>query len=42
MKVQLPVSESCAPCDQAEKAWRSVAAEREPDFSVMSLADSIC
>lgn len=39
MKVQLTVSESC---DQAEKAWRGAAAEREPDFSVMSLADSIC
>ena len=38
MKVQLLVSESCAPCDQAEKVWRSVAAERELDFSVVDLA----
>ena len=34
MKVQLLVSDSCAPCDQAEKVWRRVAAERELDFSL--------
>ena len=38
MKVQLLVSESCAPCDQAEKVWRQVAAERALDFSVVDLA----
>lgn len=38
MKVQLLVSESCVPCDQAEKVWREVAAERELDFSVVDLA----
>lgn len=38
MKVQLLVSESCAPCDQAEKVWRGVAVERELDFSVVDLA----
>jgi len=38
VKVQLLVSESCAPCDQAEKVWRQVAAERALDFSVVNLA----
>lgn len=38
MKVQLLVSESCAPCDQAEKVWRQVASERALDFSVVDLA----
>ncbi|HYA37895.1 MAG TPA: thioredoxin family protein [Candidatus Methylomirabilis sp.] len=37
MKVQLLVSESCVPCDQAAKVWRQVAAERGLDFSVVSL-----
>ena len=37
MKVQLLVSDACDPCDQAEKVWRSVVAERELDFSVVSL-----
>ena len=40
VKVQLLVSESCAPCDQAEKVWRQVAAERALDFSVVDLAGS--
>jgi glutaredoxin len=39
MKVQLLVSESCIPCDQAEAVWRVVAAERELDFTVVNLAD---
>lgn len=39
MKVQLLVSESCVPCDQAEKVWRQVAHERSLDFSVVNLAD---
>lgn len=39
MKVQLLVSDSCHPCDQAEAIWRAVAAERELDFSVVNLAD---
>ena len=39
MKVQLLVSDACAPCDQAEKVWRGVAAERELDFSVVNLAE---
>jgi glutaredoxin len=39
MKVQLLVSESCIPCDQAEAVWRVVAAERELDFAVVSLDD---
>lgn len=39
MKVQLLVSDSCAPCDQAEKIWRRVAAERELDFSLLDLAE---
>jgi len=38
VKIQLLVSESCAPCDQAEKVWRQVAAERALDFSVLDLA----
>ncbi len=37
MKVQLLVSDACSPCDQAEKVWRGVAAERELDFSVVNL-----
>jgi thioredoxin-like negative regulator of GroEL len=37
MKVQLLVSDACAPCDQAEKVWRRVVAERELDFSVVNL-----
>jgi len=37
VKVQLLVSESCVPCDQAAKVWRKVAAERGLDFSVVSL-----
>lgn len=39
MKVQLVVSDSCAPCDQAEAVWRVVAAERELDFTVVNLTD---
>ena len=39
MKVQLLVSESCVPCDQAEKVWRRVADESAFDFSVVNLAD---
>lgn len=39
MKVQLLVSASCAPCDQAEKVWRRVAGEHELDFSVVDLAE---
>lgn len=38
MKVQLLVSDSCAPCDQAEKIWRGVAAERGLDFTVVALS----
>jgi thioredoxin-like negative regulator of GroEL len=38
MKVQLLVSDASAPCDQAEKVWRGVVAERELDFSVVNLA----
>jgi len=38
MRVQLLVSDACAPCDQAEKIWRGVVAERELDFSVVNLA----
>jgi thioredoxin-like negative regulator of GroEL len=37
MKVQLLVSDACAPCDQAEKVWRGVAAEFELDFYVVNL-----
>lgn len=37
MKVQLVVSDSCAPCDQAEAVWRVVVAEREMDFAVVHL-----
>ena len=39
MKVQLVVSDSCVPCDQAVKIWRRVAAERALDFSVLNLAE---
>ena len=39
MKVQLLVSNTCAPCDQAVKVWRGVVAERELDFSVVNLAE---
>lgn len=38
MKVQLLVSDSCAPCDQAEEIWRGVAAERDLDFSLLDIA----
>jgi len=37
MKVQLLVSASCAPCVQAEKIWRQVAAERALEFTVVDL-----
>ena len=37
MKVQLLVSETCAPCDQAEKIWREVASDLSLDFSVVGL-----
>jgi len=37
MKVQLLVSDACAPCDQAEQVWHEVVAEREVNFSVVSL-----
>ena len=39
MKIQLLVSESCVPCDQAEMVWRNVARERDLDFSVVDLAE---
>ncbi len=39
MKVQLLVSESCVPCDQAETVWRQVAEESALEFSVVSLTD---
>ncbi len=37
MKVQLLVSEWCAPCHQAEKIWREVSEEREFEFGVVDL-----
>ncbi len=37
MKVELLVSEWCAPCHQAEKVWREVAQERDFDFSVVDM-----
>jgi len=40
MKVQLLVSESCVPCEQAEKIWRRVAEESTLDFSVVNLTDT--
>jgi thiol-disulfide isomerase/thioredoxin len=40
MKVQLLVSETCEPCDQAQLIWREVADERVLDFSVVDLADA--
>jgi Thioredoxin domain len=40
MKVQLLISEACAPCDQAQTIWRAVADERILDFSVVNLAES--
>lgn len=40
MKVQLLVSESCVPCEQAEKIWRQVADESALDFSVVNLTDA--
>ncbi len=39
MKVQLLVSDSSAPCDQAVRIWRGVADERALDFSVLNLAE---
>lgn len=39
MKVQLLVSESCAPCDQAEAIWRGVASEHDLDFTVVDLGE---
>jgi len=39
MKVQLLISESCVPCEQAEKVWCQVAVERALDFSVINLAE---
>ncbi len=39
MKVQLLVSETCAPCDQAEKVWREVASDLNLDFAVVDLED---
>ncbi|HEU5339129.1 MAG TPA: thioredoxin family protein [Sulfuricaulis sp.] len=40
MKVQLLVSESCVPCEEAEKIWRRVADESAFDFSVVNLTDA--
>lgn len=40
MKVQLLVSESCVPCEQAEKIWRQVAKESALGFSVVNLTDT--
>lgn len=37
MKVQLLVSEWCAPCHQAEKIWRAVAEERAIEFEVLDV-----
>lgn len=37
MKVQLLVSEWCAPCHQAEKIWRMVAEERAIEFEVLDV-----
>lgn len=37
MKVQLVVSGTCAPCDEAEKIWREIAAERDLEFTVVDL-----
>jgi len=39
MKVQLLISDPSAPCKQAEKIWRGVAAERDLDFSLLDLAE---
>lgn len=39
MKVELLVSDSCVPCQQAEKVWRAVAAERGIELIVVKLAD---
>ncbi|HEX9627386.1 MAG TPA: thioredoxin family protein [Acidiferrobacterales bacterium] len=38
MQVTLMVSDWCASCDQAEKVWREVAAERGIDLAVVGLA----
>jgi glutaredoxin len=38
MKVELLVSDWCAPCHQAERIWRQVAAERDFEFAVLDLA----
>lgn len=37
MRVQLLVSEWCAPCHQAEKIWRAVAEERAVEFEVLDV-----
>lgn len=38
MKVQLLVSEWCAPCHEAERIWREVAEERDIEFEVLDMA----
>lgn len=38
MKVQLLVSEWCAPCDRAEDVWREVADTRDIEFEVLDMA----
>ena len=37
MKVTLLVSDACAPCVQAERVWREVAAERALALTVVNL-----
>ena len=37
MKVELLVSDACAPCVQAERVWREVARERALAFTVVNL-----
>ncbi len=39
MKIELLVSDSCVPCQQAEKVWRAVAAERGIELIIVKLAD---
>lgn len=40
MQLTLIVSDWCASCDQAEKVWREVAAERGVAFAVVNLGQA--
>lgn len=39
MKIELLITDGCEPCQQAEKLWREVAAERGIELAVVKLGD---